>query len=310
MDSQVPPSSAPDAVSRLLDELARREARYFALFDAIDEGYCVVEVLFDEADRAIDYRFVEVNRAFERQTGLGLAAGKRMRELAPAHEEHWYRTYGEVARTGKPTRFVNRAAALGRWYDVYAFRIGDPALRQVAILFTDITARHEAEAALREANRRKDEFLAMLSHELRNPLAPIRNALALLERAEPGSPVAQRAREIAARQVAHLTRLVDDLLDLGRIARGTVQLRLDDLDLAALVRRTCDDHRGVMEERGIALVVTTPPEPVAVRGDETRLAQVLGNLLSNAAKFTPAGERVAVSVRAAGDAAVLEVRDT
>ena len=115
--------------------------RYRALFQAIDAGVCVIEVKFDADDRPLDYRFVEVNPAFEALTGLKDAAGKWMRELAPDHEQHWFDLYGRVALTGEAARFENLAAALGRWYDVHAYRIGDPAERQVAILFSDITER-------------------------------------------------------------------------------------------------------------------------------------------------------------------------
>jgi CheY-like chemotaxis protein/two-component sensor histidine kinase len=166
------------------------------------------------------------------------------------------------------------------------------------------------EEALREADRRKDEFLGMLSHELRNPLAPIRNALFLLERADPGSEQARRARAVASRQVDHLTRLVDDLLDVTRIARGKVALRRAPLDVAALARRTAEDHRGLFQQRGVALTVDSPAAPLVVNGDETRLAQVLGNLLHNAAKFTPPGGRVDVVATQEDGAAVVRVRDT
>ena len=115
------------------------------LFLAFDQGFCAIEVLFDESGRAVDYRFLEVNAAFERQTGLHAATGRRMRELAPAHEEHWFRIYGDVAVTGTAVRFEQEAAALNRWYDVYAFRVGDPLLRHVAVLFNDISARKRAE---------------------------------------------------------------------------------------------------------------------------------------------------------------------
>ena len=101
-------------------------------------GFCVVEVLF-EGELAVDYRFVEVNPAFERQTGLVDPAGKRMRELAPSHEEHWFEIYGRVARTGESARFENEAAALGHWYDVHAFRVGRPQENRIAILFSDIS---------------------------------------------------------------------------------------------------------------------------------------------------------------------------
>ncbi|HEU4403829.1 MAG TPA: PAS domain S-box protein [Polyangiaceae bacterium] len=151
-------------------------ARYQALFTSIDEGYCVVRVLVDDAGRPRDYVFEEVNGAFERQTGILGPVGRSMREIAPAHEEHWFEIYGRIARTGRPERFENVASALGRWFDVYAFRLGEPEERRVAILFSDVTARREAEAALRRSeqhlreNERRQRFLLTLSDALR-PLA-------------------------------------------------------------------------------------------------------------------------------------------
>ncbi|BDG06616.1 hybrid sensor histidine kinase/response regulator [Anaeromyxobacter oryzae] len=180
----------------------------------------------------------------------------------------------------------------------------------------DVTERKRAEAALRaandrlrEADRRKDEFLGMLSHELRNPLAPIRNALYILDRTDPAGLKAHRAKAVANRQVTHLTRLVDDLLDVTRIARGKVQLHRADTDLTALVRRTAEDHRALMQERGLELAVAIPLGAVVVNADETRLAQVVGNLLQNAAKFTPSGGRVSLSVGVEEDRAVIRVAD-
>jgi PAS domain S-box-containing protein len=126
------------------------QEKYQTLFDSIDEGFCVIDVLFDDANNAFDYRFLEVNRVFEKQTGISNAVGRRMREIAPAHEEHWYQIYGQVALTGESRRFENPAVALGRFYDVYAFRLGRPEQRQVAILFNDITERKRAEEVLRK----------------------------------------------------------------------------------------------------------------------------------------------------------------
>ena len=150
-------------------------------------------MVFDRAGKPVDYRFLETNAAFEGQTGLKDARGRLMREMVPEHEAHWFEIFGSVASTGRPVRFVNEARALGRWYDVSAYRVGGPESRRVAILFNDITARKRTEIALEEANqrlrdadRRKNEFLAVLSHELRNPLAPIRNSTYILERAAPG----------------------------------------------------------------------------------------------------------------------------
>ncbi|MDQ4099602.1 MAG: PAS domain S-box protein, partial [Chloroflexota bacterium] len=132
---------------RIEQALRRSEERFRTLFESIDEGFCVIEVLFNEEGTAVDYRFEQVNPAFERQTGLHDAVGKTARELVPDLEEHWFQTYGEVARTGIPTRFVQEAQPMDhRWFDVYAFRLGEAESRRVAILFTDITERKRVEA--------------------------------------------------------------------------------------------------------------------------------------------------------------------
>jgi signal transduction histidine kinase len=168
-----------------------------------------------------------------------------------------------------------------------------------------------ANADLAELDRRKDDFLGVLSHELRNPLAPLRSSLFILDRADPGSDAAARAKAVMNRQLAHLTRLVDDLLDVTRIARGKIELRRAPVDLGELVRRCAEDHSAILHERGHEFRLHAPP-PGALRvdGDETRLAQVLGNLLVNAAKFTPQGGRIALTTTARGGAAEIRVEDS
>src|SRR5262245_33532100 len=128
-------------------QLLESQEKYRALFDSIDECFFVMEVLFDDADNAVDFRFLEVNPAFEKQASLPNLVGRRVREVEPALEEHWFQIYGQVARTGESRRFENQA--LGRFYDLYAFRFGKPEHRQVAVLFTDITERKRVEQALR-----------------------------------------------------------------------------------------------------------------------------------------------------------------
>ena len=183
--------------------------------------------------------------------------------------------------------------------------------------FLDITEQKRVEVVLREANerlveddRRKNEFLAMLSHELRNPLAPIRNSLYLLERATPGGEQARRARQVIDRQVQHMARLIEDLLDVTRISRGKINLQRERLDLDALAQGTAEDHKDVFSKNGIELEIRGAGEPLWVDGDPTRLAQVIGNLLNNAAKFTPRGGRTVLCVEAnAHGEAVVRVRD-
>lgn len=146
-------TSRRNTAVRSLQEANRQvresEEKYRRLFDSIDEGFCVIEVLFDDANNPVDYRFLEVNPVFEKQTGISNAVGRRMREIAPAHEEHWFQIYGQIALRGQARRFEKPAHALGRFYDVYAFRLGRPEERRVAILFNDITTRRQAEEALR-----------------------------------------------------------------------------------------------------------------------------------------------------------------
>ena len=125
--------------------LRESESRYRTLFESIDEGFSVIEVIFDEAGKPVDYRFLEVNAAFERHTGLVAAVGKTIRELVPTHDKHWFDIYGRVALTGEPVRFQDRAEALHRWFDAYAFRVGPPDSRRVAVIFNDITGRKRAE---------------------------------------------------------------------------------------------------------------------------------------------------------------------
>jgi PAS domain S-box-containing protein len=173
-----------------------------------------------------------------------------------------------------------------------------------------MTSLRQSKELLESADRRKDEFLGMLSHELRNPLAPIRNSVYILEHADPVSEQSARARAVIRRQTEHLTRLVDDLLDVTRIARGKIELRRERLDLRDVVRRTAEDLRAVIENRHVAFRVHVPEESLWANADPTRLGQVVGNLLQNAAKFTRRGDAVTLSLREAGGAAEIVVRDT
>ena len=141
------------------EALRQGELRYRTLFEAIDSGFGVFEVIFDDDDRAIDYRFVEANPAFERQSGLIDAVGRRIREFAPDLEEHWFARYGHVALTGESMHIEGEAAPLGRWFDINAFRVGAPEQRRVAVLFTDITARRNAEIALRASEQQFETLL-------------------------------------------------------------------------------------------------------------------------------------------------------
>lgn len=192
----------------------------------------------------------------------------------------------------------------------------DGGLTGFGVVTRDISERRSWEEALRARveelgvlNQHMDDFLAMLSHELRNPLAAVKNSIQVMERTGPGTPAFERANQIAKRQIQHQIRLVEDLLDVSRLMKGKIQLVQEPLDLTRLVRDTVEDGRSQLEHARLNLTVDLPEHPVWVVGDPTRLAQVLGNLLQNAAKFTVSGGDVQVSLR--GDGRVeLTVRDT
>jgi PAS domain S-box-containing protein len=441
--------------------LRQSEERYRSLFDSIDQGFCIIEMIFDQDGNPRDYRFCEINPVFEQQTGLHEAEGKTMRELIPEHEQYWFDIYGKVAVTGESIRFESESRVLGRWFDLFAFRIEESGGAKVAVLFRDITeqkrvgqllrtseqqaleaarqtererrrleallqavpvgivvsdfdgaillsnaahrhlwgqqhpdarsidsfrewkgwwadgsSRHgrqlephewptarillegetqrdiieiesfdtppvrhivlvsgapirdgdgriagaviaqmditeriKAEEALRQADRRKDEFLAMLAHELRNPLAPISAAADLLGLIPMGEAEIKQTSGIIARQVHHLTGLVDDLLDVSRVTRGLVSLEKTRLDAKRVVSDAVEQVRPLIESRRHRLTVDTPPESAFVVGDSKRLVQVMTNLLNNAAKYTPEGGHIALSMEVDGDHVKITVTD-
>jgi signal transduction histidine kinase len=169
---------------------------------------------------------------------------------------------------------------------------------------------HRAEEALRDADRRKDQFLATLAHELRNPLAPIRNAVELMDpKYHAAEPVVRDARMIARRQVEHLSRLVDDLLDVSRITHGKITLRMETVDIASAVATAVETNQPAIERKHHTLSVDLPELPCVIRGDPIRVSQVIGNLLSNAAKYTPDGGSIELGVRVVEGAVAIHVAD-
>ena len=173
----------------------------------------------------------------------------------------------------------------------------------------DVTQQWQAERALVDADRRKDEFLATLSHELRNPLAPIKNALELLDAGACDAATRREAQSVIGRQLAQMTRLVDDLLDISRVTRDKIELRKQVVDLASIIDRAVETSRPAIESAGHQLQVKLPVRPVLLNADPARMEQVFANLLNNAAKFTESGGRICVEAKHVGREVVVSVRD-
>jgi signal transduction histidine kinase len=210
------------------------------------------------------------------------------------------RTLGNVTLLERPVRITTL---------VSAFRTALRARMRQYQIRGHLDERERAAEALRTLDQRKDEFLATLGHELRNPLAPLLTGLQLLRLSNDDRQTVERVRATMERQVGHLVRLVDDLLEISRITRGIIDVRRGPIDLGTLLRAALDTTRGVIESLAHELVVSIPAEPIAIEGDSVRLTQVFANLLTNAAKYTNPGGRIELSARQVGEHAVVRVRD-
>jgi len=198
------------------------------------------------------------------------------------------------------------ATESGRDYDAADLAVAEDLSHRVAVAMENASLYAE----LREADRKKDEFLAILSHELRNPLAPLRNALELFRRSRADPAVTDQALGVMQRQLAQLVRLVDDLLDVSRITHNQPELRKETIALAAVVSGAVETSRPLIEQRGHQLAVALPPDALWIEGDLTRLSQVFSNLLNNAAKYTHPNGRIWLTASRDRDAVVVSVRDS
>ena len=274
--------------------------------------------------RGPDHVFELTNRSYLDLIGHRALVGKPAREALPEVQgQGFFELLDHVYQSGQP--FVGHAVPLRvrrdqvdpnapleeRFIDFVYQPIRD-AHGKVSGIFvegSDVTQQKHIEDELRAANRQKDQFLAMLAHELRNPLAPITTAAQLLQRGQMDAPGIQRASDIIARQAEHMTALVNDLLDVSRVTRGLVTLSREALDVAAVVNEAVEQVRPLIDARQHALQVEIAAQPLRVEGDRTRLIQVLSNILNNAAKYTAPGGRIVLRAGVENDCVTVAVRD-
>jgi len=229
-------------------------------------------------------------------------AGKLQRQIEQVF------TTGELVVDETP--FVSPSGVPGYYEYIFSPVLStEGKVSQVAGTTRDITARKTAEQALLEADRRKSEFLAMLAHELRNPLAPIRNGVDFLRQAGTSHEKIPALLDMMERQVTQMVRLIDDLMDVSRISRGKIELRPEPLELASVIHQAVEAARPFYEHMDHELTVALPTQPVRVSGDLARLAQVIGNLLNNACKFSERGEPVCVTLERKAEQAIVRVKD-
>ena len=303
-----------DITQRKQIELAQRqsERRYRSLFESIDEGFCIIEVLFDSQQRAIDFVFLETNPAFEKQTGLHGAQGRRVLELVPALERHWFETYGRVALTGEPVRLQDRANSLGRWFDVYAFRAETPELRRVAVLFTDVTQQREAHDALRAAQvqladravqledlvsertarlqstiSELEHFSYTITHDMRAPLRAMQGFAGMLLNQTDDRLTAEntdylrRIMEASQRMDA----LITDSLQYAKVVRNRIPL--SPIEPGRVLRGILESYPTLRAPHAEIQLIEPLP---AVIANDAGLGQCFSNLLGNAIKFVKPGK--------------------
>ncbi|KKW91494.1 MULTISPECIES: hybrid sensor histidine kinase/response regulator [Sphingobium] len=309
-----------------LEELHRGAEKYRSLFNSIDAGFCIIEMIFDAAGKPIDYRFIETNPAFSRQTGLTDAVGKTMRSLVPEHEQHWFDMYGQVARTGESVRFEDGAEALGGyWYDVYAFRVGNTPEPLVAVLFNDMTERRRMEAALRqseeglrtlnetleervqqrskelemaqEALRQSQKLESMgqltggVAHDFNNLLTPIVGSLDLLHRRGLGTDRERRLIEGALQSADRAKMLVQRLLAFAR----RQPLQPTAINIGNLVRDIKDLIVSTSGPR-VQVELSIADDLPAARADANQIEMALLNLAVNARDAMPDGGTLRIAV--------------
>jgi two-component system CheB/CheR fusion protein len=297
-------------IERQRAEEARRasEERFRELANNIDQ-FCWT---LDENAQATWY-----NRRWHEYTGATfeeLKEGAGMKLVHPEHVDRVAERFQQCAARGEPwedTFPIRGKDGNYRWFLSRAIPIRNEKGRIVRWFGTntDVTELRELEDALREADHRKDEFLATLAHELRNPLAPVRNAMQVIRLKGPASLELQWAREVIERQVQQMTRLIDDLMDVSRITRNKIELRKEIVELGAILQSAVETSRPLIDASAHTITVSLPPQPIYLNADATRMAQVFSNLLNNAAKYSEDSGRIELSAECDRDEAVVSVRD-
>ncbi|MBD2182449.1 response regulator [Planktothrix sp. FACHB-1375] len=314
------------------EALRESEAKYRSLFESIKDAFALIEVLYDPDDKPVDCRFLEVSPSFEVHTGLTQAQGKTLKELIPSIEPAWFEHYHQALVTNDRVHIEMLQEYLNIWFEVDVFPYGNPQDRRVTMVFRNINERKQAEAdriqlireqaareqesqraeSLAELDRAKTLFFTHVSHEFRTPLtlllAPLQDALS--DRAYPLASPQRERLELAHRNGLRLLKLVNTLLDFSRIEAGRMEAIYEPTDLAMFTTELASVFRSAIERAGLRLIVDCPPLPEPVYVDREMWEKIVLNLLSNAFKFTFAGEIIVRLHPANGDRVILQIRDT
>jgi PAS domain S-box-containing protein len=287
------------------------EEKYRTLFDSIDEGFCIVEMVFDAQGKPVDYCFLEINASFEKQTGLHNAKGKMMRSLAPNHEAYWFEIYGKVALTGEPVRFTNEAKALNRWYDVFAFPVTEGKTGKVGILFNDITQRRNLEKQLQDSERLAaiGATAGMVGHDIRNPLQAIIGEVFLSKKEIDYLPESEAKKYLKDSlqsiedNTFYINKIVSDLQDYAKPLTPS----FEETDFTKVVE---DVFSTLKVPENINVVIRSDPCFRKLLTDPSAIKRILTNLCSNAIQAMPDGGKLTLDATCQDGMIFMRVQDT
>lgn len=307
-----------DITERKRTELALQESenKYHSLFRSMGEGLCVMELIYDTEHKPVDFRFIDVNAAFEKLTGLRNPVGRLVSSLYPAIEGYWFEALGKVALTGEPIQYVNVAKKTNRWYSLNAFRVQANGSEAIAVLFNDVTQEMKARKEMQDLLKIQDEVFANVSHELKTPLSVIFSTIQLLELYIQRDTLDANKYSICKsvrtikQNCYRFTKLINNIVDLSRIDSGFFKLDLSNENIVDIAKSIVQSIAEYIRGKGLNVVFDTDVEEKIIACDPSKIERILLNLISNAIKFSNPQGTITVSVSNLGNHVEIAVQDT
>ncbi len=307
-----------DITERKRTELALQESenKYHSLFRSMGEGLCVLELIYDAENKPVDFRFIDVNAAFEKLTGVRNPVGRLVSSLYPAIECYWLEALAKVALTGEPIQYVNMATKVNRWYNLNAFRVPANDTEAVAVLFSDVTREMKARKEMQDLLKIQDEVFANVSHELKTPLSVIFSTTQLLElyiqrdTLDANKSSIYKSVRTIKQNCYRFTKLINNIVDLSKIDSGFFKLDLSNENIVDIVESIVQSIAEYIRGKGLSVVFDTDIEEKILACDPGKIERILLNLISNAIKFSNPHGTITVSVTDLGTQVEIAVQDT
>jgi PAS domain S-box-containing protein len=300
------------------DSLRESEEKYRYLYNSIDEGFAIVDVIFDSDNKPVDFKFVELNPAYEKQTGIIIKdiLGKTAKELGFDFEDSWYEIYGRVALTGESTRFVNEVKTLSKWLEAFAFKIDLNKNNRVGIIFNDITEKETHSRKLEELLKMQDELYLNVSHELKTPLNVIFSANQMIDIYLKDNKIEDKKDKLISynnhikQNCYRITRLINNIVDLSKSNSRLLTLNLNNVNIVDVVKNIVDSVSDFIESKKLKIIFCTNVEEKIIACDIDKIERIMLNLISNAIKFSNQNGNIYVNVLNEGEKVEISVKDS